>query len=130
VRSVALPVLLLALATGAAADPAPEEVRIHLLLSRRPHGTEPERDRIRELEEELVGRLQEARAGQLARDRWEDGTCVVTLEGPDARRAWSLVEPAVRRFGARPGSYVELRTRAGAAGDERIPLVAPVTPPR
>jgi hypothetical protein len=128
VRAAALPALLIALAT-AAADPPPQEVRLHLVLSRRPYGTEPERDRIRELEEEMLWLLDAPRAGELTRDRWEEGTCVIHLSAPDARRAWALIERAVRNLGPRPGSYAVIRTGAKGAPEERISL-GPVPPPK
>jgi len=129
VRAAPLPALLLALATATAADPPAQEVRLHLMLSQRPHGTEDERDRIRELEEELLGLLETRQVGLLTRDRWEGGTCVVTLSAPDARRAWAAIEAAVRSYGPRAGSFAVLHAGAGAP-EERIPLdPPPVTPP-
>jgi len=129
VRAAPLPALALAFATVAGAGPPPQEVRIHLVLSRPPHGTAEERDRIRLMEEDLLGLLESRGAGSLGRDAWPEGACIITLETPDARLAWAVVEPAVRAFGPRPGSYVVLRQGPEGAAEERIPLEPP-TPPR
>ncbi|MFT3915912.1 MAG: hypothetical protein QM704_17925 [Anaeromyxobacteraceae bacterium] len=99
-----------------------QELRLHLALSSRPHGTEAERDRIRALEEDLLGLLAERGAGTVARDRWEGGVCVIEIDAPDARRAWAAVEGAVRAFGPREGSLAVLRAGPKGAPEERIPL--------
>jgi hypothetical protein len=111
-----------------AAEPARaalQQVRIHLVLSRRPIGTLEERDRIRELQEGLLALLDARGAGRLARDAWPDGACVIWLEGADARAVWALVEGPVRAFGPRPGSFATIST---GAGEERVPLDEGATP--
>ncbi|MFO0580918.1 MAG: hypothetical protein U0229_01455 [Anaeromyxobacter sp.] len=130
VRATCL-VLTLGAALDAAAaragdDPPPragtQVLRLHLALSSRPHGTEAERDRIRALEEDMLGLLAERGAGTVSRDRWEGGVCVIEIEAPDARKAWAAVEGAVRAFGPREGSLAVLRAGPAGAPEERIPL--------
>lgn len=123
-----LTALLLA-APGAAAA-AEQTVAIHLRLDERPHGSRAERERLRDLEYELMERLAGG-AGRLVRDEWRDGYCVLHLAGPDARALWAAAEPAVRAAGPRSGSYAVLRPGPAGVPEERIPLGAgAVTPPR
>ena len=144
-RALRSPTLLvLALAAWAAPfraapDGAGEQqLTIHLTLSEHPHGTEAERDRIRVLEEELLGLLAADGAGRLARDAWPEGACVITIEARDARRAWDAVAAAVRAIGPRPGSHAVLRLGGPGAPEERVDLdprqargePAAPTPPR
>jgi len=115
---------------GAAPTHAEEgqEVRLHLALSSRPYGTETERDRIRELEESFLGLLGAKDAGELTRDRWEGGVCVITIAARDARLAWGAIEAAVRSFGPLPGSFAVIRAGPKGTPEERVPL-GPATPP-
>jgi hypothetical protein len=131
VRGALLPALVLVLAAPVVrAGDAPEgELRLHLALSRRPHGTAEERERLRDLEYELMDRLARAGAGRLAGDAWPPGECVVTLAGPDARAMWAAVEEAVRAHRPRPGSYAALRAAGPGAREERIELGGPTLPP-
>jgi len=116
---------------GAAPTHAEEgqQVRLHLALSSRPYGTEAERDRIRELEESFLGLLAAKDAGELVRDTWEGGVCVITFAARDARLAWSAIEAAVRRFGPLPGSFAVIRAGPKGTAEETVPL-GPPTPPR
>jgi hypothetical protein len=115
-----------------------QEVRLHLALSSRPHGTEAERDRIRELEEAFLGLLAERSAGEVSADAWEGGVCVITIATQDARLAWSAVEAAVRQYGPLPGSFAVIRPGPKGAAEEKVPLALrraegerePATPPR
>jgi hypothetical protein len=115
-----------------------QRLTIHLALSTRPHGTEAERDRIRLMEEELLGLLAASDAGRLARDAWPEGACRITIETRDARLAWEVVAEAVRAIGPRPGSHVLLRMGGPGAPEERVDLAlrqargerAAPTPPR
>jgi hypothetical protein len=113
---------LVALAIAGAPAAAPtEEVRLHLALSSRPHGTRAEREALRDLQYEIAGRLEAARAGKVARDEWPDGWCVIFVAAPDAAAAWAVAEEAVRAYGPRSGSYVVLR-RGGRASEQKVPL--------
>jgi hypothetical protein len=113
----------LATALLAAASPArasqEEEVSLHLRLSTRPHGSTEERERLRDLEYDVMARLAEAGAGRMVRDDWPPGECVVTLAGADARAAWAAIEATVRAYRPPPGSYAALR--AGGR-EERVEL--------
>jgi hypothetical protein len=122
--------LLLAASPARAAGTADHEVRLHLKLSRSPHGTAAERARLRELEEEVMHRLERASAGRLVRDAWPAGECVITLAGPDAHATWAAVADAVRAHGPRPGSYAALRRGPPGAREERIDLTSGATTPR
>jgi hypothetical protein len=118
--------LLAALALAAAAGPdraaGPEqEVRIHLALSSRPHGTKAEREALRDLEYEIAARLAAAGAGEVVRDEWPDGWCVIRIAAADALAAWAIAREAVRAHGAREGSFAVLRRGAGAP-EEKVPL--------
>ncbi len=104
------------------ADAPAQEVRIHLRLSGRPHGTTEERERLRDLEGEIMAKLADAHAGTWTRDAWPPGECVVYLSGGNARDLWTAVEPAVRGYGPRPGSYAVLRAGGPGAREERVEL--------
>jgi hypothetical protein len=121
----------LGLAAGAGpaqvrAEPPREELRLHLVLSARPHGTTAEREALRELQYEIAARLAAAGAGELAGDAWPDGWCVVRITAPDAARALELAREPLARHGPRPGSYAVVRR--ARAPDERIPLAPPRSP--
>jgi hypothetical protein len=128
--TLAAAALALALA-GPPAEPgtAAQAVTVHLALVGRPHGSKEERVRIRDLEYELMGHLQQRKAGVLERDEWKDGVCLLHLAGPDARAVWAAVEAPVRAFRPRPGSFAVLRLGGRGAAEERIPLDAPVAGP-
>jgi hypothetical protein len=117
---------LLAAALAAAlpirADAPAQEVRIHLRLSGRPYGTTGERERLRDLENDVMAKLAETRAGTWTKDAWPPGECVVYLSGGDARAVWTAVEPVVRGYAPRPGSYAVLRAGGPGAREERVEL--------
>ncbi len=122
--------LALALALAAAAGTSPpraptQAVRVHLLLERGPHGTRAERDRIRDLEYELMARLEAGDAGALVRDEWGGGACVLHLEGRDAAALWAAVEPPLRALRPRAGSFAILRHGGPGAREERVELGEP-----
>lgn len=112
----------IALALLAAAHPAPvdDEVAIHLRVAERPHGTRQERVRLRDLEYEIMARLAGTGAGIFARDAWENGACVLVLNGKDAGAIWAAIEDAVRAYRPLPGSFALLRS--GAGPPERVEL--------
>jgi hypothetical protein len=116
--------LALALATAAGPVPsrAPEQVQVHLLLGGGAEGSRAERDRLRDLEYELMARLEASGAGRLVRDEWIAGACVLHLEGRDARALWAAIEADIRALPPRRGSHAILRHADG--GEERIPLDA------
>ncbi len=116
----ALCLALAALAGSVPARTADPSVRVHLRLAGGPEGSAAERDRIRELEYELMARLQASGAGRLLRDEWGGGACVLHLEGREAAAIWAAIEAAVRDFGPLPGSYAILRH--GGAREERVEL--------
>jgi hypothetical protein len=104
-------------ASGPASAPA---VAVHLALATRPTGSVEERARVRDLEYEVMARLAASGAGELVRDEWKDGFCRILVAAADARAAWAAIEPAVRDFRPRPGSFALVRGEGGAA--ERIEL--------
>lgn len=122
----ALLLAALALATGGparAAEPA-EEVRLHLALSSRPHGTKAEREALRDLQYAIAGRLASARAGEIVRDAWPDGWCVIWIAAPDAGAAFEVAREAVRAYGPRRGSHAVLRRGGPGAPEEEVPLAS------
>jgi hypothetical protein len=120
-------VLALALASGgacvprAAADPSRQELRLHLALSSRPHGSTAEREALRDLQYEIAARLAAAQAGELVGDEWPDGWCVIRLAAPDALRALALAREPLEAYRPRAGSYAAVRRERGAP-EERFPL--------
>lgn len=121
--------LALTLAGAGSAEAGDPSVRVHLSLEGGPAGSDAERQRVRELEYELMARLASSAAGALVRDEWVRGACVLHLEGADASALWVAIEPAVRAFHPRPGSHAILR-RARGAREERIELGERPTPRR
>lgn len=121
---LALGMALAVAAPGRAAPAAPsdEEVRIHLALGSRPHGSQAEREAMRELEYEIAGRLAAASAGEVVRDEWPAGWCVIRIAAPDAAAAWAIAGEAVRAYGPRPGSYAVVRRGGPGAPEEKVPL--------
>lgn len=115
--------LALALAAGSGPPPATQQsVRVHLTLEGGPDGSRAERDRIRDVEYELMARLAASTAGTLVRDEWGGGTCVLHLEGKDASALWAAIEPPVRALRPRPGSFAILRHGGPGAREERVEL--------
>jgi hypothetical protein len=102
-----------------------QEVHIHLRLSGRPHGTTEERERLRDLESDVMAKLAETRLGTWTRDAWPPGECIVYLSGASARDLWTAVEPVVRGYRPRPGSYAVLRAGGPGAREERVELGGP-----
>jgi hypothetical protein len=115
--------LALAAAPGPAraADPD-EELRIHLALSSRPHGTKLEREALRDLEYELAALLAAAGAGEVVRDAWPAGWCVIWIAAPDAAAAYAIAREALRAYPPRPGSYAVVRRGGPGTPEERVPL--------
>lgn len=105
---------------GAAAEPR-EELRLHLALSSRPHGTQAERETLRDLQYEIAARLAAVGGGDLVADEWPDGWCVIRIAAPDAARALDLAREPLETYRPRRGSYAVLRRGPGRP-EERIPL--------
>jgi hypothetical protein len=122
--------LALTLAGAGSAEAGDPSVHVHLSLEGGRAGSDAERQRVRELEYELMARLASSAAGALVRDEWVGGACVLHLEGEDASALWVAVEPAVRAFHPRPGSHAILRHGARGAREERIELGERPTPRR
>lgn len=113
--------LTLSLAGAAPARAPAGSVRVHLVLEGGRDGSAAERARVRDLEYELMAALAGSRAGALVRDEWGGGACVLHLEGDDASALWATIEPAVRAFRPRAGSFVILR-QGPAETETRIEL--------
>jgi hypothetical protein len=118
--------LVLALAATAGTSGAPQQaLRVHLRLEGGPEGSRAERDRVRDLEYELMARLADGAAGAFVRDEWNAGTCVLHFEGKDASAIWAIIEPPLRAYDPRPGSYAVLRHGGPGAREERVDLAQP-----
>lgn len=113
--------MALVLCLSAGAEPA-EAVELHLRLEGGPHGSKAERERVRDLEYALLSRLAAAGAGELVRDEWRGGECVLHLAGKDATALWAAAEPEVRTYRPLPGSHAILHHGGKGARDERIEL--------
>jgi len=116
-------------ALALAAAPAParavdpdEELRIHLALSSRPHGTKHEREALRDLEYELAARLAAAGAGEIVRDAWPAGWCVIWISTRDAGAALAIAREALLAYRPRQGSFLVLRRGGPGTPEEKVPL--------
>ena len=66
------------------------------------------RDQLAELEDRLVDALEASGIGELGADRFEDGTVILTLTGPDLDRLWARAKPILASYPPRP-AWAELR---------------------
>jgi len=91
---------------------------VFLRLSDDTFGTAEDRERVFELEDQLTTAVKDAAAGEYDGHEFGSGWGVLYLYGADAKQLAEIVEPIVRRFGPRDGSYLVQRYGGTGAREE------------
>jgi hypothetical protein len=77
-------------------------VLLHIDLGDDEYGSEPQRETVFALEDELEQAIAAAGAGELDGNEFGGGEVVLYMYGPDKDRLWAAIEPVIRGFPMRP----------------------------
>jgi hypothetical protein len=104
----------------------PEQaVIVHLVLSGEGFGTPADRDRVYELEDDLIAAVEAAGVGEYDGNEFGEGEAALYAYGPDADALFAVMEPVITAFGPGAGSFAIKRYGdAGnpAAEESQVPL--------
>lgn len=99
-----------------------QAVILKLKLVSGPMGSEEERKRITELEDELANAIKQSSSGDFDGDEYGEGFCTIYMYGPSAERLFTSLRPALKGFRAPSGSYAIKRYGKPGSKQDRITL--------
>jgi len=116
--ALAIPLLLVSLATGATGDQA---VIIHLRLSNATFGSEADVDKLFKLENEIAAAVEGMHVGEEDGNEIGGGEFIIFCYGPNGDRLFAVIEPILRKSVHAKGARVVIRYgEPGARQKERV----------
>jgi hypothetical protein len=99
-----------------------QAVILKLKLSSGQMGTDEERQRIHDLEDQLSNAIKRSAVGDFDGDEYGDGYCTIYMYGPSAEALFGAIKTALKGFHAHSGSYALKRYGKPGSKQDRIPL--------
>jgi hypothetical protein len=116
-----LATLVTACSEGGEVNPAPEHaVLVHLKLSASPFGTDPERERVLEFEQQLEEAMLAAGVGEFDGNEFGDGECTLYMYGPDSEALFAAIAPVLRTSPLARGATVVKRAGPPGSPEEKL----------
>jgi hypothetical protein len=91
----------------------------HFPISGGAFGNEGEREKVHELEDELLEAIEDAGVGEFDGDEFGGNQCTLYMYGPDADKLFAIVEPILRASGLTKGGNIVRRYGDASDRDAR-----------